>query len=396
MDQSIEQNGQVTQFRPDHRLGLVRAVRTLALLGMLATVLFAIWSYQDDLSPENMKRLYLYLTAGEQSADFSGYTFESGLHTTCVPFGGGLAVASGDTYYFASGRGGTHFSLQLKYADPMISAGDRFVLVYDLGNSGLCVANSYAEYLNLTLDAPILSAQMNREGDFAVVTAGGGCRSAVTVYDKKQRELCKWMTSQYYVQTTSVSPDGDRFAALCLAQDGLTVHSQVLIFTIGKEEADCAIDLGEKCVYSMCHDKNGVLVILCDDGLYYYDSKGEVLGTYSFTDRPTDFYMTEGEWPVLAFSASDHQGQRAYIVAAGKNGEVLWETTASGAVRSLSRSGEYISVLLGDRLLYANAGSGKTKELAVAGARSVVSGSDGAPIIIYSDRAEKVNWEEAQ
>jgi len=59
LEQRVEQNGTVTQFRPDHRPGLVRVVHTLALLGMLATVLVAIWSYRDDLSVENIQRLYL-------------------------------------------------------------------------------------------------------------------------------------------------------------------------------------------------------------------------------------------------------------------------------------------------------------------------------------------------
>lgn len=113
----------------NHRPGLVRVVHTLALLGMLATVLVAIWSYRDDLSVENIQRLYLYLRADNQSTDFSEYTFENGLNTVYTPFGGGLAVASGDTYYFVSGRGGSRFSLQLKYANPAISASDNFVLI---------------------------------------------------------------------------------------------------------------------------------------------------------------------------------------------------------------------------------------------------------------------------
>jgi len=49
---------------------------------------------------------------------------------------------------------------------------------------------------------------------------------------------------------------------------------------------------------------------------------------------------------------------------------------------------------LGDRLLFANADGGKVKELAQSGARAVISAADGTPILIYSDRAEKVNWED--
>lgn len=384
----------VTQFRPDYRPGLVRAIRTLALLGMLATVLYAIWSYQDDLTPENLKRLYLYLSVGDTKTDFSEYTFENGLNTVYAPFAGGLAVASGDTYYFISGRGGTRFSLQLKYANPTISAGDQYVLIFDPGNSGLCVANSYAEYLNTAMDSPILSAQMNRSGDFAVVTAGSGCRAAVTVYDKKQRQRCKWMTSQYYIQSASVSPDGDRFAALCLMQDGLTVRTKALLFTIGSKEADCEIDLGEKRVFSMCHDKNGALVILCDDGLYYYNDSGKEIGSYPFDTPLADFHMEEGEWPVLAFSASDNRKQQTEIVAMGDTASAVWKKTVSGAVRSLYRRDDRVFALLGDRLICADTVEKTMTNASQTGARAVICGSDKIPILIFSDRAEKVSWEE--
>jgi|GEM_PF-1048093 len=396
-DQPLEQNEQnITRFRPDHRGGLVRFFRTLSLLGMLACVLFGIWRYQDDLTIDNLRRFYQYFSVGEQSADFSGYTFESGLSTVYVPFGRGLAVASGDTYHYVSGLGGAQFSIQLKYSNPMLSAGSRYVLIYDLGNYGLCVANSYAEYLNVTLDSPILAAQMNKAGAFAVVTNEQGYRAAVTVYSARQRVLCKWSTSQYYVRTASVSPDSDRFAALCVTQDGLSAHTQALIFTIGRQEPDATVDLGDRRVYAMCHDKSGALLILCSDGLDYYDADGKLLGQLPFTAAPASFFMAEGEEPLLAFSASDAAGQRTLLVAAGKNGKSLWSETAAGTLRGVWRSGDIACALMGDRLLLRDLSDAdnRTRTLPQSGARAVLVREDGNPILIYSDRAEKVDMED--
>ena len=394
-EQQAEQQ-KITRFRPDRRGGAAHILRTLALLGMLGCVLFAIWRYQDDLTPENFKRIYQYMKAGSDSGDFSEYAFESGLNTVYVPFRSGLAVSSGDTYYYVSGRGDARFSLQLKYQNPAITAGDRFALIYDLGNYGLCVAGTYAEYLNLTLESPILAAQMNREGAFAVVTSESGYRSAVTVFSARQRQLCKWNTAQYYVRAASVSPDGERFAALCLEQVGLEAQSRAVLFTIGQEEPDCVIDLGARRVYALCHDKTGALLILCEDGLDYYGPDGALLGRLSFPARPAEFFMAEGEWPLLAFSASDADGQRTLLLAAGEKGAEVWRETISGALRGLARRDGAAAVLMNDRLLLRDLGAEEpaTRALTQTGARAVLAAADGSPILIYSDRAEKVDLED--
>ena len=69
------------------------------------------------------------------------------------------------------------------------------MLIYDRDGKSFCVANSYAEYLRGSLSSPILTASMNRAGAFALVTDEEGCRSAVTVYDSRQRLQCKWLTA---------------------------------------------------------------------------------------------------------------------------------------------------------------------------------------------------------
>ena len=187
----------ITRFRQDKRLAVTGALHSLALLGMLACVVFGIFRYQDDLRPENLQRLASYLkAAGTMTDPFSEYRFEAGLDTVYAPFSAGLAVTSGDTYSFVSGLGDSSYSIQLRYNHPSLCVSEPYVLVYDRGGTGICVANGYAEYLNTNLSSPILTASMNRAGAFALVTDEGGYRSAVTVYDDRQELLCKWLTTQ--------------------------------------------------------------------------------------------------------------------------------------------------------------------------------------------------------
>ena len=383
----------ITRFRQDKRLAVTGALYSLALIGMLACVVFGIVRYHESLRPENLSRLASYAKAASTMTDpFTHYDFEAGLNTVYEPFGAGLAVASGDTYSFVSGLGDSSYSIQLRYNDPAIRVSRDYVLLYDRNGTGFCVANGYAEYLNENTDSPILTAAMNQKGDFALVTDQTGYRSAVTVYDSRQRLLCQWLTAQDYVMTASVSPDGEHFAALCLGQNGMALVTRVLYFAIGEEQPAWTVDLGEKQVYSITHDKSGGLVIVCDDGVARYQD-GQCTASLDFDRSLRLFSAVEGSDVLLAFE----DGSRGTFVQVLGNGlSPLWSGSYTGLPRAIDCRGGTFALLMTDRLETVRyVGETIVRDTRVlSGPRDVAVSPEGDPILFYSDRAEKVLPEE--
>ena len=382
----------ITRFRQDKRLAVTGALYSLALIGMLACVVFGIVRYHESLRPENLSRLAAYVkAAGTMTDPFTRYDFEAGLNTVYEPFGSGLAVASGDTYSFVSGLGDSSYSIQLRYNDPAIRVSEDYVLLYDRNGTGLCVANGYAEYLNTHTDSPILTASMNQNGDFALVTDQTGYRSAVTVYDSRQRLLCQWLTSQYYVMAASVSPDGQHFAALCLGQNGMELTTRVLYFDIGKEAPVWTVELGERQVYSMTHDKSGGLVIVCDDGIDRYVD-GELTRAIPFTQSVRLFSAREGGEVLVAFETAERSNRMTRALLLGDGLDMLWSGQCEGVPRALDCQDGTGCLLMSDRLeqIRWHHDEITTRTVPHDGARDVVVNDDGEAILIYSDRAEKV------
>ena len=382
----------ITRFRQDKRLAVTGALHSLALLGMLACVVFGIFRYQDDLRPENLQRLASYLkAAGTMTDPFSEYRFEAGLDTVYAPFSAGLAVTSGDTYSFVSGLGDSSYSIQLRYNHPSLCVSEPYVLVYDRGGTGITVANGYAEYLNTNLSSPILAASMNRAGAFALVTDEGGYRSAVTVYDDRQELLCKWLTTQYYVLFASIDPAGEHFAVLGLGQQDMKLSTKVLYFAIGEEQAAWTVDLGERQVYSMTHDKSGGLVIVCDDGIDRYVD-GELTRSIPFTQSVRLFSARESGEVLVAFETAERSNRMTRALLLGDGLEMLWSGQFEGVPRALDCQDGTGCLLMSDRLeqIRWHHDEITTRTVPHDGARDVVVNDDGEAILIYSDRAEKV------
>jgi len=380
------------RFREDKRLMVVGGLRSLALLGILATVIFCIWQFRDDLNIENARRIISYVkSAAVETDSFSSYRFEAGLDTVVQPFQLGLAVVSSDTYHFISGLGSSDFTVQLKYANPTLSAGSNQLLVYDRGNSQFCVANSYAVLSSETLDCPIIYGGMNQAGDFCIVTNENGYKSAVTVYDKKSRQLCKWQTPDYYVMLASVNPDGDGFAAFCMDEAVGQLRSRVIGYAVDETESSYTIDLGSRWVYSLKHDKSGRLVILCDDGVYVYDQNGQPVGQNLFGSQLAMYAHQEGSMPLLALRATTGAGEQTLVRAVDADGSIIFEQQYPDTLRDLDYNGGTAALLFASRLVTVAVEDAAQPQQVLEGvsARGVLADRDGAAILIYSDRAEK-------
>lgn len=386
----------ITKFRQDKRLAVVGGLRSLALLGLLATVVFCIYQYREDINIKNLSRIAAYLGSAGRSGEFSSYQFEAGLDSVYAPFEAGLAVLGGNTYRYVTALADGDFTAQIKAARPAVSAGRRHVLLYDRGGKNFAVANGYAVLHEETLESPILSAEMGQSGAFCIVTDENGYRAAVTMYDSRQNQLYKWFTSEYFVMLASPAPDGKHFAALCVReQDGAAAFT-VRGYSVTQEEPVYTIPLTAQAVYSLKHNARGDLVLICDDGVYTYDDKGELLAQNAFARGSLQLFSHhQGQMPALALQ-SDGAGEQVTLRILDDSGETGFEKSYAGSLRALDGHDGSYALLFQSRLVTLDLTGAEPAEQVteVSGARDVVTRADGRHILIYSDRAELVGAEE--
>ncbi len=384
--------GNITKFRQDKRLAVVGGLRSLALLGLLATLVFCIFEYREDLNPQNLKRIASYLASAGRGGEFTSYRFESGLDSVYVPFEAGLAVLSGNTYRYVTALSDGDFTAQMIASNPAISAGEKQVLLYDRGGKNLAVVNGYAVLWEEMLESPIISAEMNEAGDFCVVTDEAGYRAAVAMYDARQNQLYKWYTSDYFVMLASPAPDGQHFAALCLRENAGSVTFTLRGYSVSQEEPEFSVELPVQAVYSLKHNAAGDMVLICDDGVYIYDDTGALTAQNTYTRGTLQrFSHQQGQMPWLALQ-SEGAGEQVTLRAVSENGETAFEKAYGGSLRAVGGWGDQAALLFQSRLITLDCSGTEPQEtvIAVSGARDVVTRRDGKHILIYADRAELV------
>lgn len=380
----------IAKFRQDHRLLVVGAFQGLGLLVMLAVLVFSIVVYQDHLNPASLRQGLRYLAATASRGQVSLLDVDEEEDAVYLPMGLGMISASKDGFRYHSMVEDNRYQVSGSYHQPALTAGNRLALIYDRGGETLSVVTSYSQLWSKTLDSTILSASMNRRGDFALVTNETGYRCAVTVYDNDQNMLCKWLTSQHYILSATVNADAGDFAALCFSMGDSAMRTQALLFHVGEESAFASVDLQGRNVCSMKYDNSGNLFILCEDGLLVADSRGSVKLDRRFDRSLAGFYHREGAVPLMVFTRAASDGEVVQLLSLSENGTVLCDAEYAGTYLDAATDGTTVHLLLSDRLVSFVPGSGLQAEYACSGAVAVLAGSGGEPIVLYTDRAEKL------
>ena len=386
----------VTKFRADNRLPIISAIRSVALCGLLAVLVFCIFHYQEDLNVQNIRRMVSYI----DKLTFSGseidtFDFDSGLSTSYEAFDIGIATVSGGNFRFIPPFEGMDYSEQVKYAQPKLKVSGNSIYVYDLGGKGISRMSSYSKLAETTVESKILALSANDNGQCAVVTDEEGYRTALTVFDKHLNEIYKWQTSDHFAFLPALSPNGKTAAALCIGQQGGDANFYVRYQPLNGDDCTVVIQLGDRRVYAMEYAENDRLLILCDDGLLVYDDQGMPVAQYPFAagSLTTFSYGNDGSF---ALSLKGDRGDTSRMLVLNTLCEVVFDGTYEGDIRTIDYAADTLTFLSGSQLYCVNTTENTVADTELSGVRGLLITGGGKVAAILGDRACIVDFTQGE
>lgn len=372
-----------------------KRVRICALLraacGWLLVIgafLFLLANYRL-LTPSSIRSLTSYVVAGlqQREGDMTTIAYENGSFTDGALFGTGLAYVDGDTLYVAKPGGATSLKQPLGFASPSIETSRDFILAFDRGGTGAKLFNSVAAAAELTLSSPILTGSIGQDGHFTLITDEQGYRTAAAVYDTRGNEVFKWNSSEYYIVSAALSPDGKTLAALAFQQNGISLDSHVLFFNIAKGEQIGDAALTGSLGMELCYLSGGTVAALCDDGVYLVTRKGESDHVLPLsTSELLAFSMENG---TLALAARSYSGDaRSQIYILRSNGKLAGPFPVTEEPSAVAASNAGAAVLTASGVsLYDRDFAPLWSNSEAVGARRVLLTDDGTVFALYAKNA---------
>jgi len=239
-----------------------------------------------------------------------------------------------------------------RMSQPVITASNNRFISYDIGGSSVRVFNSSRVISSFEAEGVIVSASVNNNGWFCVVSqTGGGNKGTVTVYNNNGAAVFSVDMRTGFALSAELSPDNKNLAVLNLTDDGSRVTFYVGIEI--NDEPKHIFDLPDGLIIDIKYLSDGDLLAISTDLLFIIDDSGTGRSLYPFPDKRLGSYSNDDTF--IALHLYDYGiGHRGRIVTLRSDGTVFGELPTDREIISMSVRNKSLIVLKNDGVVFYN------------------------------------------
>jgi len=274
---------------------------------------------------------------------------------------------------------------------PAIAGSNNRYIAFDIGGTAARVFNNSQVTSSIEANGAIVSASINQNGWFCIVTQeGGGFRGVVTVYNSSGSVVYRVRKGSGFILSAHLSHDNKSLAVLNLTENGsrITFYNDINV----EEEPSQLFDYGGL-ILEITYLTNGDILAISMKSLFLVDSSGTGEMLYSFADKRLGGYTYDNDLIALRlyYYGVGHQGQ---LITFLPDGTILGDIEFDREIISMSTADSMLVILKNDGVTFYDheleALSASVDGLSAAGANRVlainanvaVATSDNSAIVI--------------
>lgn len=288
----------------------VSFLKKLIIILAAAAAVAAIVLTKDMWYPK-LDGILTKIPAPENTAELAeGYfplSIEGGASYRLLAMDNCLAITDDSHFFVHNTDGKMVFSAQHTFSNPIMTAGDKKILLYDLGGKSFSLYSKYKNIYTKTTDDPILIARIGSGDAAAIVTKGEKYPSELMVYDGNGKNIFNYRSVSRIIDVTFDSDSSGCYITTIGVSGGYMV-SRILYYRFDKIDRDEAgdpipvwqtEDVQTLALSVRLFGDNDIL-LLGDTMCAYYDSSGTFINSYQYKRRLVD-YSVEGSTAALIF-----------------------------------------------------------------------------------------------
>lgn len=352
------------------------------------------WIYRGEITVENMRYLARYLNTDspEYTGNYRTIYFNPSNKIQIGSYKGEVAVADEKSVTLYNMLGNATLSYPINCRNPVMLTGDRYMVVYGLGENTFTINNAISRLYSETLDYPIWGASLSADGMLAVTTNTMEYRSAVMIYDRSFKKVAAIYKDKLVMDTVFRS---DELALmLSVYNEGGEFMSEIMVFNPYDETPKKLITLeGEMAMKAAWLDGGG-FAVLCDDALIFFNQGYDRISTVSFDDRVPERCGLSERGAELVFSQNIiGSGERIDIY--DTRGEMLWSLQTEGQILDIKSDYDYVYVLFDSAIARISVADGTmTRALIESGGKSLIRKDQLTLIVAYTQSVQMLRTEE--
>ena len=297
-----------TERREMKSKSTIKFVRYLLLLVMVMVALIFLFANRDQINSDNFRRLMTKINVGfsAPSAGTGSVQFETSNNGETAVYKDGFANATVEKLLVTDKNGVEFQNTQLGFRTPCLLTNNKYIMAYDSGGTGLMIADSFSVLFETAMENNIITAQINENGSFVVVTEGDGYLAKVYVYDSSFREIYRYRSLNRYILDAALSPDQKALAVSAMNIEGSEIVPEILYFKLDKEEVEWSVTFDQNPCIDIDIKSNGNICGLFSWGMVSLNKKGAEQGRYELDNQVLQCYSTQDDLTVFAVSAAEN------------------------------------------------------------------------------------------
>lgn len=304
-----------------------KAYRGIAIALLIVLSVFFITVtifFSDYVTYENLR--YLVKDFGAMSTaetdGFSSVVYNGSSSMKFKMFKNGLAAAGGDKYLYFDSTGIQMIEDDSGCSEPVLVPTDKYLLMYDLGGTSYSVYNQLTRIIRRDADNKIYSGDMSDNGEFILVTRSRETRYVVEVYSSAFRHIMS-IYKENYVLDAAISKDGTTVMIASAVPSDTDFICEVALCRVGEAESAVTMTYSHTMPLDVYASDDG-FVLLCDTGIYFYDSDGNTK-TFVSLAGSTLCYADINDNSVAVACSVNAIGTESRVLILSDTGEILYD-----------------------------------------------------------------------
>ncbi len=261
-----------------------------------------------------------------------------------------LALVNSDKLTVYDTSGGVAISREHGYLTPTACAGEKYLLLYDSMGNGYSIYTYFAKEHEEKLEYPISHAAVSDSGIYALASKSRDYSGAIYIYNGSFKLMNKIMKNKN-VSAMALSSSGDELL-LCTSQVDAygRVQSEITLLPTSTDQNRLQFTLENTSVYSCAYLKDGAFVLMCADGMRFYDSEGGLSNAVLYSGFDAELFRVCDD-TVLLCTKSESDRSESALTLYDSRGRKIFTTDIKSSQRDIACFDDGIYVLYGDDLI---------------------------------------------
>lgn len=299
------------------------------------------------------------------------------------------AVSRGNYYYVltdtrlnAYSNGGKEiYSYSHGFENPVLKTSKTRAMVFSQGGTEAYIYN-LAEFKNaVSTEKEIITANISDSGTYALVTRSDSYASVVSVYNKNDKLVYEWYSSEDTVNNVAVSPNGKKIAVSAFNATSGDYSAKVCVLSFDSATAEYTESYSGSPVYGIDTMSNAGFSVITENGIQFIKwskfQKEEYKNDYSAA-----MFRSASGGSVAVFNRSSDKTDNRIAVFNSK-GKLKSEFEFKGIISDIEIRGGHI-YCISDTYVYLLSENGEVLRKAECGFGAVrisVTGTNSAAVI---------------